>query len=51
MGVVTALWVAVWWCLLAPHASRALLLALSSPPAILPLGGSCALFTAWFPLP
>ena len=32
-------------------ASRALLLALSSPPAVLNLCGCCALFTAWFPLP
>ena len=51
MGVVTALWVTVWWCLMAPHASWALLLALSSPPAVLTLCGCCALFTAWFPLP
>ena len=31
-------------------ASWALLLALSSPPAVLNLCGCCALFTAWFPL-
>ena len=36
---------------MAPHDSRALLLALSSPPAVLTLCGGCALFTAWFPLP
>ena len=51
MGVVTALWVTVWGYLMAPHASRALLLALSSPPAVLTLCECCALFTAWFPLP
>ena len=51
MGVVTALWVAVWWCLMAPLASRDLLLVLSSPPAVLALCGCCSLFTAWFSSP
>ena len=50
MVVVTALCVAVWWCLMAPRASRALLVVLSSPPAVLSLCGGCALFTVWFPL-
>ena len=50
MGDVTALCVAVWWCLMAPRASRALLVVLSSPPAVLSLCGGCALFTVWFPL-
>ena len=36
---------------LAPLASRALLVVLSSPPAVLDLCGGCALFTACFPLP
>ena len=51
IGVVTALWVAVWWCLLALLASRALLVVLSSPPTVLDLCGGCALFSACFPLP
>ena len=51
MGAVTALWVTVWGCLLTPHSSQALFLALSSPPAVLTLYGCCALFTAWFTLP
>ena len=51
MGAVTALWVTVWGCLMVPHPSRALFLALSSPLAVLTLCGCCALFTAWFPLP
>ena len=51
MGAVTVLWVTVWGCLMAPHSSRALLLALSSPPVVLTLCGCCALFTTWFPLP
>ena len=38
-------------CLMAPRASGALLLVLSSPPAVLDLCGFCALSTAWFPLP
>ena len=50
MMVVTALCVAVWWCLMAPLASRAMLVVLSSPPAVLSLCGGCALFTVWFPL-
>ena len=50
IGVVTALWVAVWWCLLALLASRALLVVLSSP-AVLDLYGGCVLFIACFPLP
>ena len=36
---------------LAPLASRALFIVLSSPPAVLDLCGGCALFTACFPLP
>ena len=51
IGVVTALWVAVWWCLLALLNSRTLLVVLSSPHAVLDLCGGCALFTACFPLP
>ena len=50
MGVVTALCVAVWWCLMAPCASKAMLVVLPSPPAVLSLCGGCALFTVWFPL-
>ena len=46
MRVVTALWVTVWGCLMAPHSSRALFLTLSSPPAVFTLCGCCALFTA-----
>ena len=49
--VVTALCMAVWWCLMAPRAIRALLVVLSSPLAVLSLCGCCALFTVWFPLP
>ena len=44
---MTALRVAVWWCLLALLASRALLVVLSSPPAVLDLFGGCALFSAF----
>ena len=51
MVVVTALGVTVWGCLRAPRASRAMLVVLSSPPAVLSLCGGCALFTVWFPLP
>ena len=51
MWAVTALWVTVWGCLMAPHSSSVLCLTLSSPPAVLTLCGCCALFTAWFPLP
>ena len=40
--VVTALVPTVWWCLVAPRAFRALLVVLSSPPAVLSLcGGLC----------
>ena len=35
--VVTALVQTVWWCFVAPHAFRALLVVLSSPPAVLSL--------------
>ena len=51
IGVVTALWVTVWWCLLALIASRAWFVVQSSPPAVLDLCGGCALFTACLPLP
>ena len=44
-------WVAVWCCLSALLASRALLVVLSSPPAVLDLCGGCALFSACSPLP
>ena len=49
MVVVIALCVAVWWCLMAPRAARAMLVVLSSPPAVRSLCGGCALFTVWFP--
>ena len=51
MGVMTALGVAVWWWLMGPRASWALLVVLASPLAVLNLCRGCALFTAWFPLP
>ena len=51
IAVVAALCMAVWWCLMAPRAFRALLVVLPSPPVVLCLCGCCALFTVWFPLP
>ena len=46
MVVVTALCVAVWWCLMAPRASGAMLVVLPSPHAVLSLCGAvlCSLF-------
>ena len=48
---VSALCMAVWWCLMAPRAFRALLVVLSSLLAVLSLCGCCTLSTVWFPLP
>ena len=38
MGVVTALWVAVWWCLLAPHSSSFVTCSVISSCGSQPLG-------------
>ena len=42
--VVTALCIAVWWCLLAPQAFRAVLVVLLSPLAVLSLWMLCSVY-------
>ena len=48
LGVVTALWVAVWWCLLAPHSSSFITCSVISSCGSQPLWVLCSV---WFTLP